>query len=302
MATFDITRKTPVVTLGRDRRGSVRFTITNLATRPMTVHLTAIPQVAADAALFTFDKPAEQIIEPNKALTIDVLVAPDKKTAPGKHSFTVKVADVDQPDEYYAESQPVEFDVPPVIEEGGRRVRWGLIAAVAAVVVILAGAAWWFLRAPEETSFDQGYMLPHFVTDLDRQVVILDNPKILVCDTPIDKLPALLSESAGANPAPFLIIANLGERSRFFFELGVARGQLELEPGKTIRLAAVALPETGSGRTQALKRIARFAGTRVIESEEQMKKVSMADLGTVRRVLITDRRTTLCKQPDGGCR
>jgi hypothetical protein len=304
MSTFDITRQTGEATLDRRRQGAVRFSISNLSQEDRKVFISVVPRDAADEGLFRLDKAPQQLIEPKRALTIDVSIAAAPKTAAGPHTFTLKVADVDKPDVYYGESQPVEFVVPEVVEEPRRR-HWWRLAAIAAAVILAVAAGAWLLRDRDEITFDQGYMLPNFVNDVAGQRVVLDDAKVLIYDKPLANLQPLtqfLQDFARASSAPLLIVANLGERARWPFELIASNGRFG-DPTETghFRVAAVALPGTGGARAKTLARIAELTGTRVVDTEEALTTLTLADLGTAARVVITDRTTTMCKRRDGGC-
>ena len=58
-------------------------------------------------------------------------------------------------------------------------------------------------------SFDRGYSSPYFVTDQERQICELENPKILITDQKISTLANLVPilEEVQKSASPFLILA-----------------------------------------------------------------------------------------------
>jgi len=139
-------------------------------------------------------------------------------------------------------------------------------------------------------SFDRGYSSPYFVTDQERQVCELENPKILITDqkvsTLVDLVPIL--EEIQKSGSPFLILAEDIE--------GEALTTLVLNKNSgVLNVASVRAPLFGERRKAALEDIAILTGAKLISEDKSMKldKVSINDLGKAKKITITKDKTTI---------
>merc|ERR1712078_87986 len=146
------------------------------------------------------------------------------------------------------------------------------------------------LDITEGMSFDRGYSSPYFITDQDRQVCELDNPKILITDQKISTLNNLVPilEEIQKSSAPFLIIAEDIE--------GEALTTLVMNKNAGIlNVSAVRAPSFGERRKAALEDIAILTGGNLISEDKSMtlEKVTLKDLGKARKITITKDKTTI---------
>ncbi|MGY0780985.1 chaperonin GroEL [Azospirillum argentinense] len=146
------------------------------------------------------------------------------------------------------------------------------------------------LNVVEGLQFDRGYLSPYFVTNAEKLVADLDNPFILIHDKKLSSLQPLLPvlEAVVQSSRPLLIIAEDVE--------GEALATLvvnKLRGG--LKIAAVKAPGFGDRRKAILEDIAILTNGQVISEDLGIKleSVSLADLGTAKRVVIAKEETTV---------
>jgi chaperonin GroEL len=142
----------------------------------------------------------------------------------------------------------------------------------------------------EGMQFDRGYQSPYFVTNADRMEAVLDEPLILFHEKKISNMRELLpvlEQTAGAG-RPLLIISEEVE--------GDALATLVVNRLRgTIKVCAVKAPAFGDRRKAILEDLATLTGGRVITEDLGIKleNVTVADLGTAKRVIVDKETTTL---------
>jgi chaperonin GroEL len=146
------------------------------------------------------------------------------------------------------------------------------------------------LEVVEGMQFDRGFLSPYFITDAEKQRVVLDDAYVLVHDKTVsairDLLPVL--EGIAREQRPLLLIADdvTGEALATLV-VNALRGIL--------KACAVKAPGFGDRRKAMLEDIAILTGGTVIAEEagRALDKVTLAELGRVRRVEIDKDATTL---------
>ncbi len=146
------------------------------------------------------------------------------------------------------------------------------------------------LDITEGMSFDRGYSSPYFVTDQERQICELENPKILITDQKISTLTNLLPilEEVQKSASPFLILAEDIE--------GEALTTLVLNKNSgVLNVSAVRAPSFGERRKAALEDIAILTGAKLISEDQSMKleEVTLNDLGKAKKITISKDKTTI---------
>ncbi len=146
------------------------------------------------------------------------------------------------------------------------------------------------LDITEGMSFDRGYSSPYFITDQERQICELENPKILITDQKISNLNNLVPilEEIQKSGEPFLIIAEDIE--------GEALTTLVLNKNAgVLNVSAVRAPSFGERRKAALEDIAILTGSNLISEDKSMtlEKVTLNDLGKARKISISKDKTTI---------
>jgi chaperonin GroEL len=150
------------------------------------------------------------------------------------------------------------------------------------------------LEVTEGMQFDKGYIAPYFVTDAEAGEAVLEDAYILI--TPqkigsIDEMLPLLEQVLKASK-PLLIIAEDVE--------GQALSTLVVNSmRKTLKVCAVKAPGFGDRRKAMLQDLAVLTGGELIAPElgYKLEAVTLDQLGTARRVVVTKETTTIV---DGG--
>jgi chaperonin GroEL len=146
------------------------------------------------------------------------------------------------------------------------------------------------LEVVEGMQFDRGYLSPYFINAAEKQMAVLDNPYVLLCDKKIanvrDLLP-LLEQVAKAG-RPLLVIAEEVENEALAtLVVNNLRGIL--------KTCAVKAPGFGDRRKAMLEDIAVLTGGQVIAEEVglTLEKATLKDLGQAKRVEIAKEETTI---------
>ena len=146
----------------------------------------------------------------------------------------------------------------------------------------------------EGMQFDKGYLSPYFVTDTERQEVVLEDAYVLLNSAKISTVQAMLPtlEAVMQTGKPLVIIAeDIDGEALATLVVNKIRG--------TFNAAAVKAPGFGDRRKAMLQDMAVLTGGQVISEEVGLKleNVTLDLLGTAKRVVITKDNTTIV---DGG--
>ena len=146
------------------------------------------------------------------------------------------------------------------------------------------------LEVVEGMQFDRGYLSPYFVTNAEKMVCELENPYILLHESKLTGLQAMLPvlESVVQSGRPLMIIAEDVE--------GEALATLvvnKLRGG--LKVAAVKAPGFGDRRKAMLEDIAILSGAQVVSEDLGIKleNVTVDMMGSAKRILITKEETTI---------
>ncbi|MEU5940611.1 chaperonin GroEL [Micromonospora sp. NPDC047548] len=150
------------------------------------------------------------------------------------------------------------------------------------------------LEVTEGLQFDKGFISPNFVTDVESQESVLEDPYILITTQKISAIEELLPllEKVLQNNKPLLIIAEDVE--------GQALSTLVVNSiRKTLKVCAVKAPGFGDRRKAMLQDMAILTGAELVAPELGYKidQVGLEVLGTARRVVVDKENTTVV---DGG--
>src|SRR5690606_19927957 len=138
--------------------------------------------------------------------------------------------------------------------------------------------------------FDKGYLSPYFVTDQERQEVVLEDAYVLLVESKISNVKDLLPllEKVIQSGKPLVIIAEDVE--------GEALATLVVNKIRgTFKSAAVKAPGFGERRKAMLQDMAILTGGQVISEDVGLKleNTTLDLLGTAKRVIITKDETTI---------
>ncbi|HSH11835.1 MAG TPA: chaperonin GroEL [Ilumatobacter sp.] len=150
------------------------------------------------------------------------------------------------------------------------------------------------LEFTEGMQFDKGYLSPYFVTDMERQEVVLEDAYILLNQGKISTVQAMLPvlEAVMKTGKPLVIVAEDIE--------GEALATLVVNKIRgTFNAAAVKAPGFGDRRKAMLQDMAVLTGGQVISEDVGLKleNATLDLLGTAKRIIITKDNTTIV---DGG--
>ncbi len=146
------------------------------------------------------------------------------------------------------------------------------------------------LEVVEGMQFDRGYLSPYFINNPDKQIVVLDEPYILLYDKKISNVQQLLPllEQVAKSGQPLLVIAEEVE--------GEALATLVVNNIRGIlKTAAVKAPGFGDWRQAVLEDIAILTGGTVVSVEAglTLEKITLANLGQAKRVEVDKENTIL---------
>jgi chaperonin GroEL len=143
----------------------------------------------------------------------------------------------------------------------------------------------------EGMSFDRGYVSPYLATEAERQTATLDEPYILITDKRIsavaDIVP-ILEQVLRSGKKDFLIVADDFD--------GDALATLIVNKQRgNLTAVAVKAPGFGDRQKDMLEDLAILTGGQVISEKvgRKMESVTLADLGSCRRAVITKDETTI---------
>ena len=146
------------------------------------------------------------------------------------------------------------------------------------------------LEVVEGMQFDRGYLSPYFVTNPDKMICEMDEPLILINEKKVSSMKEMLPvlEQVVKMSRPLVIIAeDVDGEALATLVLNKLRGSLQV--------VAVKAPGFGDRRKAMLQDIAILTGGTVVSEEMGIKleNLSVADLGTTKRVVIDKDNTTI---------
>jgi len=146
------------------------------------------------------------------------------------------------------------------------------------------------LEVVEGMQFDRGFLSPYFITEVEKQRIVLDDAYVLVHDKSISSIRDLLPllEQISKEAKPLLLIAeDITGEALATLVINAIRGIL--------KTCAVKAPGFGDRRKAMLQDIAILTGATVISEETGLKleNVSLSDLGRSHRIEVDKDTTTL---------
>jgi chaperonin GroEL len=146
------------------------------------------------------------------------------------------------------------------------------------------------LEVVEGMQFDRGYLSAYFVSDTEKMQAILDEPAILLCEkklSSIQDLVPVLEQVAKASKSLLIVAEDIDGEALATLVVNKLRGSLAS--------VAVKAPGYGDRRKAILQDIAILTGGKFLAEELGIKlqDVTMADLGTAKRAIISRETTTI---------
>ena len=142
----------------------------------------------------------------------------------------------------------------------------------------------------EGMQFDRGFLSSHFVTDMEKQIVELDNPYILIKTEKITTVPDLipiLDKIIQLNRSLLIIAEDVEGEALSTLVVNNLRGNF--------KVAAVKAPGFGDRRKEMLEDIAVLTGGQVISDDTgiRLENIVVGMLGSAQRVNIDKDNTTI---------
>jgi chaperonin GroEL len=146
------------------------------------------------------------------------------------------------------------------------------------------------LEVVEGMQFDRGYLSAYFVSDTEKMQAVLDEPAILLCEkklSSIQDLVPILEQVAKASRSLLIVAEDIDGEALATLVVNKLRGSLAS--------VAVKAPGYGDRRKAILQDIAILTGGKFLAEELGIKlqDVTMADLGTAKRAIISRETTTI---------
>ena len=146
------------------------------------------------------------------------------------------------------------------------------------------------LELTEGMQFDKGYISPYFVTDADRMEAVHEDAAVLLVSGKVGSLTEFLPllEKVAQAGKPLVVVAEDVE--------GEALSTLVVNSiRKTVKAVAVKAPGFGERRKAMLQDMAVLTGGQVVAEEVglSLESVTLEDLGSARRVVVTKDTTTI---------
>jgi chaperonin GroEL len=142
----------------------------------------------------------------------------------------------------------------------------------------------------EGMQFDRGYISAYFCTNMDKMVVEMENPQILLIDKKISNVHEILPilQAVAASGKELLIIAEDIEGDTLStLVVNKLRGSL--------KVAAVKAPGFGDRRKAMLQDIATLTGAEVVceDTGMSLKEITPSILGSAGKITVTKESTTI---------
>lgn len=146
------------------------------------------------------------------------------------------------------------------------------------------------LEIVEGMRFDRGYLSAYFCTNMDKMLVEMENPQILLIDRKVNSIHELLPvlQATATTGRQLLIIAEDIE--------GDALSTLVVNRLRgTLKVAAVKAPGFGDRRKAMLEDIAILTGATVVSDDAGMslKEIPASVLGSAEKIIVTKEHTTI---------
>ena len=146
------------------------------------------------------------------------------------------------------------------------------------------------LEVTKGLKYDNGYISPYMLTDDSKNKIVLENPLILATNNKITSIQEILPilEEIVKSHRPLLIIADdLEQEAISTIIINKLQG--------TFNVVATKAPEFGDNQKAILTDIAILTGANFIDKDIQtnLKKVTINDLGSAKKVIIDKDSTTI---------
>ena len=146
------------------------------------------------------------------------------------------------------------------------------------------------LDVVEGCEIDRGFLSPYFVTHHEKNMTILQSPRILLVNKNLSSLQDILPvlEKIHGERKPLMVIADDIEGDALH---GLVVNKLK----GTLEICAIRAPEFGQARVNSLDDLAILLKTRVFTEVDfdELKNIGIDDLGSCKKAVVTKGRTLL---------
>ncbi|QEK39007.1 chaperonin GroEL [Candidatus Nesciobacter abundans] len=147
-----------------------------------------------------------------------------------------------------------------------------------------------YLNVVEGMELERGYISSSFVNNQSKQTCELENPYVLIFDSKISNVNALipvLEKVVAANRSMLIMSEDLEGTALAAIVLNFVR--------RTMKVAAIKLPGFGDNRKEVSKDIAVMTGGIVISEEagDKLENVQLEKLGQAKKIIISKDKTTI---------
>ena len=145
-----------------------------------------------------------------------------------------------------------------------------------------------YIECVDGMQFNRGYLSNYFITNPETSECVLDDPNILIVNRKIESVKNLLTilQPIAENGKSLLIITDDID-SEVITTLAVNK----LRAG--LKICVVKSPSFGDNRNDTLKDIAILTGTTFNPLDFSFEKLTINDLGTAKKVIVTKDSTTI---------
>ena len=146
------------------------------------------------------------------------------------------------------------------------------------------------LEIVEGMQFDRGYLSPYFVTNSDKQLAVLENPYILLCDSKIARVQDyvhILDEVVKEGRSLVIIAEDIEGEALATLVVNTIRGN--------IKACAVKAPGFGDRRKHILQDLAVLTGGSLVSNDLglTLDRVTLGDLGQAGKVEVGKENTVI---------
>ena len=149
------------------------------------------------------------------------------------------------------------------------------------------------LLVVEGMQINRGYLSPYFVNNTEKMTVEFENPRILISNqkiTSIHKISHLLEESLRSGTPILIICDDVEGEALQGLVVNTTRG--------TLQSCAIKCPGFGNARIGMIQDLSLMLDTEICDMEDDvLEKMSLSDLGTCARVVITRASTIFIDCP-----
>jgi chaperonin GroEL len=146
-----------------------------------------------------------------------------------------------------------------------------------------------YVEIVDGVQIDSGLTSPHFITDIEKQKVVLENPLVLIVSSEIPNIRKIqnILEFVIKNNRSLLIVAQVSQQVKSALLMNKVKGN--------IKVNVIDPPGFGPTKQETVKDLAILTGAKVINEElgDDLDNISLDILGEVEKSVTDDRNTVI---------